>query len=62
MEAVLKKIKVKLEFFTDIDVLLMAEKGIRGEVCHASNQFVKANNRYKRLWQKKNSHILNIGT
>ena len=61
-QAVLKKIKVKLEFFTDIDVLLMAEKGIRGEVCHAINQFVKANNRYKRLWQKKNSHILNIGT
>ena len=49
MEAVLKKIKVKLEFFTDIDVLLMAEKGIRGEVCHPINQFVKANNRYKRL-------------
>ena len=49
MEAVLKKIKVKLEFFTDIDVPLMAEKGIRGEVCHAINQFVKANNRYKRL-------------
>ena len=39
----------------------MAEKWIRGEVYHAINQFVKTNNRYKILWQKKNSHILNIG-
>ena len=31
---VLKKIKVKLDLLTDINMLLMVEKGIRGGTCH----------------------------
>ena len=33
-QAVLKKTKVKLNLLTDIDMLLMVEKGIRGGICH----------------------------
>ena len=31
----LKKIKIKLDLLTDIDMLLMVEKCIRGGMCHS---------------------------
>ena len=34
-QAALKKAKVKLDLLTDIDMLLMVEKGIRGGICHS---------------------------
>ena len=34
-QACLKKTDVKFELLTDVDMLLMAEKGIRGGICHA---------------------------
>ena len=34
-QAAIKKTEVKLELLTDIDMLLMMEKGIRGGICHA---------------------------
>ena len=34
-EEVLKRTKVKLDLLTDIDMLLMVEKGIRGGICHS---------------------------
>ena len=34
-QACLKKTEVKLELFTENDMLLMVEKGIRGGICHA---------------------------
>ena len=34
-QVALKKIKVKLGLLTDIHMLLMVEKGIRGGKCHA---------------------------
>ena len=34
-EAALKKIKIKLDLLTDIDMLLMVEKGTRGGMCHS---------------------------
>ena len=37
-QAALKKNDVKLELLTDIDMLLMVEKGIRGGICHAIHQ------------------------
>ena len=33
-QACLKKTGVKLKLLTDIDMLLMVEKGIRGGICH----------------------------
>ena len=35
-QVVFKKTKVKLDLLNDIDMLLMAEKGIRGGMCHSS--------------------------
>ena len=34
-QVALKKTKVKINILTDIDMLLMVEKGIRGEICHS---------------------------
>ena len=36
-QAALKETKVKLDLTTDIDMLLMIEKGIRGGICHSIN-------------------------
>ena len=41
----LKKTKVKLELLTDVDMLLMMEKGIRGRIFHAIYRYSKANNK-----------------
>ena len=45
-QACLKKTEVKLELLTDVDMLLMVEKGIRGGICHAIYRYAKANNKY----------------
>ena len=44
-QAALEKTKLKLELLTDIDMLLMLEKGIRGGICHSIYQYTKANNK-----------------
>ena len=46
MTDVFKETKVEIELLTDVDVLLMVEKGIRGGMCHAVHVYVKANNKY----------------
>ena len=38
--------QVKLELLTDMDILLMVEKGIRGGIFHAIQRYAKANNKY----------------
>ena len=45
-DAALKHTKVKLELLSDIDMLLMYQKGIRGGICIAPNRYAKANNKY----------------
>ena len=51
-QACLKKTKVKLELLTDIDMLLMVEKGTRGGICQAIHRYVKANNKYMKNCDK----------
>ena len=51
-QACLKKTEVKLEFLTDVDMLLMIEKGIRGGICHAIYRYAKANNKYMKHYNK----------
>ena len=57
-KAALKKTKVKLDILTDIDILLMVEKGIRGGICLAIYQYLKANNKcmnsYLQYWDVNN--------
>ena len=52
MECMFKKTKVKLELLTDIDMLLMIEKRIRGRICHAIHRYAKANNKYMKNYNK----------
>ena len=55
----LKKTNIELERLTDYDMLLMIEKGIRGEICHSIQQYAKANNKYMKSYNKneKSSYI-----
>ena len=48
----LKKTDVKLELITDPDMLLIVEKEIRGEICHAIHRYAKANNKYMKDYNK----------
>ena len=48
----LNKTDVKLELITDVDMLLMIEKGIRGVICHSVYRHAKANNRYMKIYDK----------
>ena len=45
MASLLKRTKVELELLTDIHILLMVEKGIRGEICQATHRYTKASNK-----------------
>ena len=46
MQATVNKTKVTLDLLTDIDMLLIVEKGIRGGICHAIHRYAKTNNKY----------------
>ena len=48
----LKKDEVKSELLTDVDMLLMVEKGIRGGICHAIHLCAKDNNKHTKDYAK----------
>ena len=51
-QAALIKTDVKLELLTDTDTLLMVEKGVRGGICNTIHQYEKANNKYRKDYDK----------
>ena len=51
-QACLKKAEVRLELLTDVDMLLMVEKGIRGGICRAIYRYAKTNNKYMKNYNK----------
>ena len=59
-QACLKKTEVELELLTNIGMLLMVEKRIRGGICHAIHKYAKANNRYMKNYDKSiiSSHLM----
>ena len=50
--ATFKKTEVKLELLTDINMLLMVEKGVRRGICHAIHWNAKANNKCTKDYYK----------
>ena len=51
-QACLKKTEITLELLTDIDLLIMVEKVIRGAMCHAIHRYAEANNKYMKNYDK----------
>ena len=51
-QACLKKTGVKFELLTDYDIILMAEKGVRGGICQATHRYAKANNKCMKNYDK----------
>ena len=52
MASLFKKDSSKIKLLTDIDMLLMVEKGIRGGICHATHRYAKENNKYMKNYDK----------
>ena len=52
MASLFKKTKIKLELLTDVEMLLMVEKGIRGGICHAIYRYAKTNIKYMKNYNK----------
>ena len=52
MASSFKKVKVKLDLLTDIDMLSMTGKGIRGGICHSIYRSAKTNDKYMKDYGK----------
>ena len=59
-QAALKKTKVKLDLLSNINMLLMVEKGIKGGICHSIYRYMKANNKYMNDCEKERIIIHSI--
>ena len=57
----LKKTEVRLELLTDINMLLMVEKGIRDGICHAIHRYAKANNKCMKNYDKNKEYLMYLG-
>ena len=44
---------------TNVDMLLMVEKGIRGGICHAIHSYAEANNKYMKNYDKNKESSYN---
>ena len=53
-QACLKKTAEKLELITDVDMLLMIEKEIKGGICHSVYRHAKANNKFMKIYDVNN--------
>ena len=51
-QACLKKTGLRLELLTNIDMLLIVEKGMRGGICHTIHRYGKAKNKYMKNYDK----------
>ena len=51
-QACLKHSEIKLELISDVDMLLMLEKGTRGGIYHSVFRHAKANNKYMKDYDK----------
>ena len=61
-QAALKKIEIKLNLLSDINMVLMVERDIRGGICHSIYQYANADNKYMKIMTKmKNHHLFIIG-
>ena len=51
-QACLKNTEVELELFTDPNILLMIEEGVRGGTTQVSHRYAEANNKYMKSYDK----------
>ena len=56
-QAALKNTKVELNLLNEIDMILMVEKCIRGEIHHAIYRYAKANNKYRKDYDKNKESL-----
>ena len=47
----------EFDVLSDIDMLLMLEKGIKVEICHSIYQYTKANNKYMKDYDKNKESL-----
>ena len=57
MASSFRKIKVKLDLLTDIDMILMVGKVIRGGICHSIYRYAKANKKYMKDYDKNKESL-----
>ena len=51
-QTALKKTQEELDLLTDVDILLMIEKGIKRGICKTIHRYAKANNKYMSVYDE----------